>query len=341
MPLAAVNCWPPTLIALTNVKAAVVVDYGAGCGSGGDGGSSARRRQRDSKALVGLHRGVAGDVDGDELAGLAGREADRPGRQRAAGEVGSVGSIGAAAGDGVGRRRCAGGVARAGDREGERRAAGVALGLACIRRRDRQRGAGVVVDDGAGCGSGGDGGSSARRRQRDSKALVGLHRGVAGDVDGDELAGLTGREADRPGRQRGAGEVGSVGGIGAAAGDGVGRRRCAGGVARAGDREGERRAAGVALGLACIRRRDRQRRPPASSLTMVPVAAAVAMVVPALGADSVTVKPSLASTVVSPATLMVTSLLVSPAAKLTVPVGNAAPVKSAALAALAPLPETV
>ena len=58
----------------------VVVDYGAGCGSGGDGGSSARRRQRDSKALVGLHRGVAGDVDGDELAGLAGREADRPGR---------------------------------------------------------------------------------------------------------------------------------------------------------------------------------------------------------------------------------------------------------------------
>ena len=119
---------------------------------------------------------------------------------------------------------------------------------------------GVVVDDGAGCGRGGDGGSSARRRQRDSKALVGLHRGVAGDVDGDELAGLTGREADRPGRQRGAGEVGSVGGIGAAAGDGVGHRRCAAGVARAGDRERERRAAGVALGLAGIRRRDRQRR---------------------------------------------------------------------------------
>ena len=78
-----------------------------------------------------------------------------------------------------------------------------------------------------------------------------------------------------------------------------------------------------------------------SSLIMVPVAAAVAMVVPALGADSVTVKPSLASTVVSPATLMVTSLLVWPAAKLTVPVGNTPPVKSAALAALAPLPETV
>ena len=60
-------------------------------------------------------------------------------------------------------------------------------------------------------------------------------------------------------------------------------------------------------------------RPAASSLRMVPVAAAVPMVVPALGADSVTVKPSSASTVVSPATLMVTVLLVSPAAKLSVP----------------------
>ena len=78
-----------------------------------------------------------------------------------------------------------------------------------------------------------------------------------------------------------------------------------------------------------------------SSLIMVPVAAAVAMVVPALGADSVTVKPSLGSTVGLPATLTVTSWLVWPAAKLTVPVGNAPPVKSAALAGLAPLPETV
>src|SRR5262249_13185102 len=124
---------------------AVVVDYGTGCGSGGDGGSSARRRQRDGKALVGLHRGVAGDVDGDELAGLAGREADRPGRQRAAEEVGSVGRIGAAAGEGVGPRRWAGGVARAGDRERERRTAGVALGLACSRRRDRQRSAAAAA----------------------------------------------------------------------------------------------------------------------------------------------------------------------------------------------------
>ena len=56
----------------------------------------------------------------------------------------------------------------------------------------------VVINDGAACGSGGDGGASARPRQRDSKTLVGLHRGVAGDVDGDELAGLAGGEADRP-----------------------------------------------------------------------------------------------------------------------------------------------
>ena len=105
----------------------------------------------------------------------------------------------------------------------------------------------------------------------------------------------------------------------------------------------ERRAAGVASALlrsAAADRQERRRRTPSSS-NMAPVAAAVAMVVPALGADSVTVKPSLASTVVSPATLMVTSWLVWPAAKLTVPVGNAPPVKSAALAALAPLPETV
>ena len=77
-----------------------------------------------------------------------------------------------------------------------------------------------------------------------------------------------------------------------------------------------------------------------SSLRMVPVAAAVPMVVPALGFDSVTVKFSPGSTVLSPATLTVIVLLVSPAAKLTVPVGNTPPVKSAAVAGLAPLPVT-
>ena len=70
------------------------------------------------------------------------------------------------------------------------------------------------------------------------------------------------------------------------------------------------------------------------------MAAAVLMVVPALGLDSVTVKPSLGSTVASAATLTVIVLVVSPAAKLTVPVGKAPPVKSAAVAGLAPLPVT-
>ena len=80
--------------------------------------------------------------------------------------------------------------------------------------------------------------------------------------------------------------------------------------------------------------------PELSSLRMVLVAVAVPMVVPALGLDSVTVKFSLGSTVASPATLTVIVLLVSPAAKLTVPVGKAPPVKSAATAGLAPLPVT-
>ena len=72
----------------------------------------------------------------------------------------------------------------------------------------------------------------------------------------------------------------------------------------------------------------------------MPVAVAVPMAVPALGLDSVSVKPSVDSTAVSPATFTVIVLLVSPAAKLTVPVGNTPPAKSAAAAGLAPLPVT-
>ena len=49
----------------------------------------------------------------------------------------------------------------------------------------------------------------------------------------------------------------------------------------------------------------------------------------------------MASTAVSPATFTVIVLLVSPAAKLSVPVGNVPPAKSVAFAALAPLPVTV
>ena len=78
----------------------------------------------------------------------------------------------------------------------------------------------------------------------------------------------------------------------------------------------------------------------ASSFRIVPDAAAVPIVVPADALDSVTVKPLSGSTVLSPATLTVMVLLVSPAAKLTVPEGSAPPTKSAASAAFAPLPVT-
>ena len=73
---------------------------------------------------------------------------------------------------------------------------------------------------------------------------------------------------------------------------------------------------------------------------IVPVVLAVPRTVPALGLDSVTVKPSFDSTAVSPATFTAIDLLVSPAAKLTVPVGRLPPAKSAAVAGLLPLPPT-
>ena len=69
------------------------------------------------------------------------------------------------------------------------------------------------------------------------------------------------------------------------------------------------------------------------------MAVAVVICAPPEALDSVTVKPSSGSTVVSPLTLTVIVLLVSPAAKLTTPLGSVPP-KSAALAGLAPLPVT-
>ena len=64
------------------------------------------------------------------------------------------------------------------------------------------------------------------------------------------------------------------------------------------------------------------------------------MVVLVAGFDSVTVKPSLGSPTVLPATLTVIVLLVCHAAKLTVPEGKTAPTKSDPVAGLAPLPAT-
>ncbi|GCL48777.1 hypothetical protein NIES3804_03280 [Microcystis aeruginosa NIES-3804] len=70
---------------------------------------------------------------------------------------------------------------------------------------------------------------------------------------------------------------------------------------------------------------------------MVPVAVAVVMLAPLVGLERMTVKFSFGSNVVSPRTLTVITLLVSPGAKLTVPDGNNPPTKSAALAGLLPL----
>ena len=76
----------------------------------------------------------------------------------------------------------------------------------------------------------------------------------------------------------------------------------------------------IALGLACSRRRDRKRD---GQRVVVEDGAGCGRGgdggPSARALDSVTVKPSSASTVVSPATLTVMVWLVSPAAKLTVP----------------------
>src|SRR5438270_519794 len=77
---------------------------------------------------------------------------------------------------------------------------------------------------------------------------------------------------------------------------------------------------------------------PVSSLTMVPLALAVPMVAP-VAFDSVTVKPSSGSTVVSPLTLTVMIFELSPDAKLTLPEGKLPP-KSLASAPPLGAPDT-
>ena len=77
----------------------------------------------------------------------------------------------------------------------------------------------------------------------------------------------------------------------------------------------------------------------ASSLIMVPVIEAEPNAIPAEGSDSVTVKLSSDSTVVSPATAIWNACSVSPAAKVTKP--EMAPVKSAASAGAATKPASV
>ena len=135
-------------------------------------------------------------------------------------------------------------------------------------------------------------------------------------------------------------EVGRVGGAAAAAGHRPGRAARARGAARAGDGEGERRAAAVTFRLAGIGRRDREREAQRVVVEDGAGRGRGADGGPRRGLDSVTVKPSSGSTVVSPATLTVMVWLVWPAAKLTVPEGSTPPAKSVALAGAAPLPVT-
>ena len=77
----------------------------------------------------------------------------------------------------------------------------------------------------------------------------------------------------------------------------------------------------------------------ASSLAMVAPDEAVPIASPPDGFDSVTTIVSSGSTWESPTTVSVIVRLVSPAAKVTVPVGNVPPEKSDALAGLAPDPD--
>ena len=70
------------------------------------------------------------------------------------------------------------------------------------------------------------------------------------------------------------------------------------------------------------------------------MAEGVVIVAPLVGLESVTVKFSLGSIVVSPWILIVITLLISAAAKFTVPVGNTPPTKSVALAGFVPDPIT-
>ncbi len=76
-----------------------------------------------------------------------------------------------------------------------------------------------------------------------------------------------------------------------------------------------------------------------SSSRIVPAAVSVVIWAPAEAFESVTEKSSFGSMTASPLTFTVIVLLVSPAAKLTWPLGSVPP-KSAALAGLVPLPVT-
>ncbi len=186
------------------------------------------------------------------LAGLAGREADRPGRQNPADEVrcGDGGTADRPVGA-VGHGRVAG----AADGKGERRAGRLTLGLARGDCRDRKLR--VVVDDRAGGRRRPQRRSRARVRQGDGEGLAGLDRRVAGNVDGDRAgwsgpaAKLTVPDGRTPPAKSAAVTAAPLTTQLALWATDV--------VARAGDRKGERRAARLTLGLARIGRGYRKR----------------------------------------------------------------------------------
>src|SRR5206468_1724992 len=125
-------------------RSGVVVADRERAGPGGDGGVGGSR-QRDRDGLVVFVRGVAEDVDGDGLGGLAGGERERPG----AGAEEVLAGGGGQPGGGVvhGHGLAAGGRQR--DGQGHMgRVAGLPLGDAGAV--DRQGRGGVVVGDGDG-----------------------------------------------------------------------------------------------------------------------------------------------------------------------------------------------
>ena len=144
------------------------------------------------------------------------------------------------------------------------------------------------------------------------KRLVGLDGGVARHLHVDHFGRLAGGEGERAaggGVVAARGRRAVAGGVGH--GDGAGRGR------RQADGEGEVARAAVAFADRGVGD-GKGRRGAVSSLVIVPTAVPSAMVAP-LGDDRVSVTVSLASTAVSPDTWTRTTLEVSPAAKVSVP----------------------
>ena len=110
-------------------------------GSTGDDLAAFRRiDQVDGKVLIRLDVAVAGNVDGDHLAGLSAGEADRLARKGAADEVVRRGRVRPAAADHEVDRVAAGNITGAGDGKGEGGRPRVTLGLLGVGGSDGEEG---------------------------------------------------------------------------------------------------------------------------------------------------------------------------------------------------------